>query len=185
MATFRGFIAIDTDVSSKIIQFQNEINKTGASLKLVEPKNIHITLKFLGDTEETLIDEIEKIMENAVKDIDPFNIQLKGTGVFPNNDYIKVVWIGMSKVEQIADIARKIDEPLSKLGFEKERREFSSHLTIARVKNAKNKEKLVRTIENYNEVEFADIKVNSITLKKSELTPKGPIYTTLKKITLG
>jgi 2'-5' RNA ligase len=185
MATFRGFIAIDIDVSSKIIQFQNEINKTGANVKLVEPKNIHITLKFLGDTEEALLEKIEKIMENAVKSIDPFNIQLKGTGVFPNQNYIKVVWIGMDKGEQIGDIAGKIDESLSKLGFEREKRGFSSHLTIARVRNAKNKEKLVRTIEKYNEVEFAEIKVNSITLKKSELTPKGPIYTTLKEIPLS
>jgi len=185
MATFRGFIAIDIGASSKLIQLENEINKTGANVKLVEPKNIHITLKFLGDTDESLIDEIETIMKNAVEDIAPFNIQLKGTGVFPNQNYIKVVWIGIDKGEQIGDIARKIDESLSKLGFEKEKRGFSSHLTIAREKKKKNKEQLVKIIEKYNELEFADIKVDSITLKKSELTPQGPIYTTLKEIPLS
>ena len=185
MATFRGFIAIDIGASSKLIQLENEIDKTGANVKLVEPKNIHITLKFLGDTDESLIDEIETIMKNAVEGIDPFNIQLKGTGVFPNQNYIKVVWIGIDKGEQIGDIARKIDESLSKLGFEKEKRGFSSHLTIARVRSAKNKEQLVKIIEKYNDVEFADIKVDSITLKKSELTPQGPIYTTLKEIPLS
>jgi len=63
-----------------------------------------------------------------------------------------------------------------------QKRKFSAHLTIARVKNVKNKEKLIQTIEKYRDIEFANIKINSIKLKKSDLTPKGPIYTTLKEI---
>jgi 2'-5' RNA ligase len=180
MSKFRGFIAIDIEPNKKLIELENEIKKTGADLKLVEPKNIHITLKFLGDTEETLVDEIEKIITNAVKEAKSFNIQLKGTGVFPNQNYIKVVWLGIQNGEPIAEIAKKIDEQTSKIGFEKEKRGFSPHLTIARVKTAKNKEKLLQVLEKYRDVEFADIKIETIKLKKSELTPKGPIYTDLK-----
>lgn len=184
MSKFRGFIAMDLASLPKLIEFENKIKDTGANVKLVKPKNVHITLKFLGDTEEEKIDEIEKIMKNAVKDVDPFNIQLKSTGVFPNQNYMKVIWIGINNGEKIGIIADKIDEDLSNIGFEKEKRKFSAHLTIGRVKSAKNKDQLVQIIEKYKEFEFADVKVDAIKLKKSELTPKGPIYTTLKETKL-
>jgi len=182
MSKFRGFIAIDMESNEKLIEFENEIKKTGSDLKLVEPENIHITLKFLGDMEETLIDEIDKIMNNAIRDTKSFNIQLKGTGVFPNQNYVKVVWVGIQNGEPIAEIAKKIDDQTSKIGFEKEKRGFSPHLTVARVKTSRNKDKLLQIIEKYNDFEFIDIKVDSIKLKKSELTPKGPIYTNLKEV---
>ncbi len=182
MSKFRGFIAIDIDVSSKLIDFDNEIKKTGANVKLVEPKNIHITLKFLGDIEESIIENIERIMKESITEIKPFGIQLKGTGVFPNQNYIKVVWIGIKQGDQIGIIAHRIDEQLGSLGFKKDKRAFSPHLTIARVKSAKNKDKLLQTIESYSDTVFTDMIVDSIKLKKSDLTPKGPIYTTLKDI---
>lgn len=182
MQKFRGFIAIDIKSFPKLIKFEQDIKNTGANVKLVEPENIHLTLKFLGDTDELLIDRIGEIIIDSVKEIESFEIQLKGAGVFPNERYIKVIWIGIEKGENIAKIAGNIDEKISVLGFQKEKRKFSAHLTIARVKNVKNKEKLIQTIEKYRDIEFANIKINSIKLKKSDLTPKGPIYTTLKEI---
>jgi len=184
MTQFRGFIAIDIDVFSKLMEFEKEIKETGGNVKLVEPENVHITLKFLGDTNESRIDEIDKIMKDSVKGIDPFNIKLKGAGVFPNQNYIKVIWIGIKQDEPIGIIVRKIDEQLSKIGFKKEKREFSSHLTIARVKSAKGKDGILRVIEKYRDIHFIDLRVDSIRLKKSDLTPKGPIYTTIKDVKL-
>ena len=184
MPEFRGFIAIDIEAYPKIIQFENEIKNSGAKVKLVEPGNIHITLKFLGNTEEEYIEKIEEIMKNAVKETNSFEIQLKGAGVFPNQNYIKVAWIGIKNGEKIGEIAKKIDEKISELGFKKERRGFSAHLTIARVRSVKNKDKLLQIIEKYRDIEFAKIKVDSIILKKSELTSKGPIYTNLCEIKL-
>jgi len=184
MSQFRGFIAVDIDVFPKLLEFEKEIKETGANVKVVEPENIHITLKFLGDTSESQIGEIDKIMKDAVKGIEPFNIQLKGAGVFPNQNYIKVIWIGIKQGEPIGLILRKIDEQLSKIGFKKEKRGFSPHLTIARVKSAKEKDGILHVIEKYRDVHFVDVRVNSINLKKSDLTPKGPIYTTLTDIKL-
>ena len=182
MQKFRGFIAIDIDSFPKLIEFEREIKNSGANVKLVEPENIHLTLKFLGDTDESLIDRIEEIMKESVKEIKPFTIKLKSAGVFPNERYIKVMWIGIENGEIIGKIANKIDEKISNLGFKKEKRKFSVHLTIARIKSAKNKEKLMQIIERYRDIEFATITVDSIILKKSELTQKGPIYSTLKEI---
>jgi RNA 2',3'-cyclic 3'-phosphodiesterase len=184
MSQFRGFIAVDIDVFPKLWEFEKEIKETGANVKLVEPENVHITLKFLGDTNESQIDEIDEIIKDSVKEIDPFNIQLKGAGVFPNQNYIKVIWIGIKQGEPIGVIASKIDEPLSKIGFKKEKRGFSPHLTIARVKSSKEKDEILHVIEKYRDVQFVDIRVDSIKLKKSDLTPKGPIYTTLIDVKL-
>jgi len=183
MSTFRGFIAIETNATPNILEFEKEIKKTGADIKLVEPQNIHITLKFLGDVEETLIDEIKQIMRAAVKEITPFTMKLNGTGVFPNNNYVRVIWIGIKETQILETIVKTIDKHLSQLGFKKEKRGFSSHLTIARVKSVKNKQRLLETIEKYSNVEFSIQEVKSIKLMKSDLTSAGPIYTTIKDVT--
>jgi 2'-5' RNA ligase len=185
MVKFRGFVAVDIPVFPKILDIVNEIKNSGANIKLVEPKNIHITLKFLGDTEEELIDKIEDIIKKSTEDTNHFDIKLKSSGVFPNQNYIKVVWIGLENTENLEKISSKINEESSKLGFEREKRKFSPHITIGRVRSAKNKDKLLQIINKYQDVEFADLTIDSIKLKKSELTSKGPIYTTLKEVKLG
>lgn len=185
MSKFRGFIAIEIDMQPKIAEFINQIKKTGANVKLVEPENMHMTLKFLGDTDEKFVDKIEKIMKESVVNSDSFNIQLKGCGVFPNENYIKVIWVGVQNCEQIRIIAEKIDKKLSELGFPKEKRGFSAHLTIGRVRTAKNKDELLQVFNRYKDIVFAETQVDFLQLKKSELTSKGPIYTTLKKIKFG
>ena len=184
MAKFRGFIAIDINTPPNILKLLNDITKSNADVKLVEPQNIHITLKFLGDVQENNIDKIEQIIRDSIKKIEPFKIKLKGIGVFPNKNYIRVVWIGIMDTEILSTISTNIDENLSQLGFKKEKRGFSAHLTIGRVKSAKNKMHLLKAIDNYSNFEFATLEVSSIKLKKSDLTPKGPIYTTLKEVKL-
>jgi len=182
MQKIRTFIAIDVPAPQKITQVINELKKTQIDAKLVEIENMHLTLKFLGDTDEKLIVKIEKIIEESTENIQPFEITLKNMGVFPNQNYIKIVWIGVENTGPLKQIAETIDMKLKKLGFEKERRAFSAHLTIARVKSAKNKEKLIQLINKYQDVEFQKIKVDKILLKKSVLTSKGPIYTILKEV---
>jgi RNA 2',3'-cyclic 3'-phosphodiesterase len=184
MEKIRLFIAIEIHASKKIKDLINEVEKTGINAKLVEPENLHLTLKFLGDTDKELTGKIEETIKKSVADIKPFEIILKNIGVFPNQDYIKVVWIGVENIEILKDIAEKIDTKLQKIGFKKEKRPFSAHLTIARVKSAKNKEKLIQLINKYQNIELQKIKIDKITIKQSTLTPKGPIYTNLKEIML-
>ncbi len=184
MSIFRGFIAVDITPTDDILKFLNEIGNLNADIKTVESQNIHITLKFLGDTPEEKIDQIEQIIKDSVKGIGPFSIKLNGTGVFPNKNYIRVVWIGIKDIEKLITIAKNIDEKIASLGFKKEKRGFSAHLTVGRVKTAKNKDVLLKKIEDYSDFDFGIQEVKSIKLKKSDLTPKGPIYTTMKEITL-
>ncbi|MFH1012923.1 MAG: RNA 2',3'-cyclic phosphodiesterase, partial [Thermoplasmatota archaeon] len=94
MATFRGFIAIDIPLNEHLRNLLESLQKTHAQIKLVEPENIHITLKFLGDTQEHHIDSIEQMMQESVQTTSPFTMTLKGTGVFPNEKYVKILWVG-------------------------------------------------------------------------------------------
>ncbi len=185
MEQIRSFIAIDINVSQKIKDLITELKHTGINAKIVETKNMHLTLKFLGETDTNLIDKIESTIRESVKNIDPFEIKLKNVGVFPNTNYIKVFWIGMQDSENLKKIAGEIDEKLNRIGFKKEKREFSAHLTIARVRSPRNKEKLIQLINKYQDTEFQKIKIEKITLKKSVITKKGPIYTNLAEVKIG
>ena len=184
MSEFRGFIAVDIPVSSKILELADHIKQSGADVKLVEPENLHLTLKFLGDTPTEKTGEIEHIMKKAAEGQTPFTIRLMGTGVFPNRNYIKVIWIGIHDSVSLEQIARSIDDQLAQIGFKKERRGFSSHLTVGRVRTARNKNMLVKTLEAYADVEFDVVPVDVIKLKQSTLTPKGPIYQTITEVKL-
>ena len=102
--------------------FENEFKNIDTTIKIVKPENVHITLKFLGDSNENLINEINDIIKNSVKDIKPFEITLEGTGVFPNTNYIKIIWVGIKNGNKLENISKKIDNQLSKIGFNKEKR---------------------------------------------------------------
>ena len=184
MTSFRGFIAIDIGATPPIIELMNALAASGADMKLVEPHNIHITLKFLGDTDERLVDEIDTIMEEAASTIKPSSVLLKGAGVFPSKNYIRVVWIGMQETEPLSALAHALDEHIVQLGFKKEKRPFSPHLTLGRVRTSRNKECLLEVLQQYETMAFGKQAISSIKLKKSELTPKGPVYTTLREVTL-
>ena len=184
MESIRGFIAIDLHSTPQIIDFVQKITTSGADIKLVDLKIIHITLKFLGDVNENKIDFIDQIIKNSIQEIHPFTIHLKGTGVFPNENYMKVVWIGIQKTEPIKRITNTLEEQLEPLGFMREKRNFSPHLTIGRVRTAKNKPQLLKVLKEFVNIEFGEQEITSIKMKKSDLTPAGPIYTTLREIPL-
>ena len=184
METFRGFIAVEVPVTDKILHFQEELAQTQAKLKLVSPQNIHITLKFLGDTPTTQVDALQSIITDAISTIKPHVIKLKGTGVFPSERYIKVIWIGLQHAQNLSTISSILNEKCTMIGVKKEKRDFSPHLTIGRNKSAQGKNHIISLIEQYRETEFAEVLVNAIYLKKSTLTPKGPIYETILSIPL-
>jgi len=194
--TFRGFISIDVEPTEKMHELLDELERTGAPLNMVDPSQLHMTVKFLGDTEEDMVDEIVEKTNFALEPYDPFEIDLKGTGAFPHLGFMKVVWIGSevssdetqtSKNEEfdlLSDIAHRVEEELVPLGFNRDDREFSPHITVARVKGGKNKEKLKNTIEKYEDDHFTTWSVEKLTLKKSILKKTGPEYHTVEEIPL-
>ena len=162
-----------------------DLESTGAPLNMVSPEQIHITVKFLGDTEEDKIDDIFDKVNFALKEFEPFEIDVKGTGAFPHLGYMKVVWMGTEDpTGTLKNIAHRVEEELVPLGFEREDREFSPHITVARVKGGKNKNQLRETIESYEDTHFTSLRVNRLKLKKSILKKSGAEYTTLKEMYL-
>ncbi len=181
--SIRSFIAFDIDndaVLRKITDVQNLLIKTGANLKLVKPENIHITMRFLGNitppTVEKIFEEMKKVQ------FTPFDVKIQGTGVFPHMRYPRVVWVGITEgADQMRSIFSQLEPRLRKLGFAPDSKGFSPHLTIARVKSGRNKAELVKCISENANPEFGAIRAECLRLKRSDLTPKGPVYSTLKE----
>ncbi len=179
----RSFIAFDIqneNLTNRIAATQKLLMQTNADLKLVEPKNIHITVRFLGAINPDMVDKVYEAMKK-VKFV-PFNVQIQGLGVFPTVNYPRVVWAGITLgAEQLKIIFEQLEPMLHDLGFAPEPEGFNPHLTIARVRSGTNKQRLVDFVNRHQEYEFGNIKANCLRLKRSQLSSMGPTYTTLKE----
>lgn len=181
----RAFLAVDLDerLQDKVLEVQKKLKKANARVKFVEKENLHFTCKFFGEISDNKTDKISDIITEKIENHDAFEINIKGTGVFPHLGYIRVIWLGLNHAKKFSLMLMDFDEELIKLGFRKEK-SYIPHLTIGRVKGAQNKEALISSIKELEEVEIGTMKVDRVSLKKSELTPKGPIYTTVKEFGL-
>ena len=179
----RSFIAFDMEndqVLSKLAAAQKLLRETGADLKLVDPQNIHVTMRFLGDISPGMVDKIHEAMKNIK--FTPFTIQLRGLGVFPSLNYPRVVWAGMTDgVEQLKSIFTQLEPQIRALGFAADAYGFSPHLTIARVRSGVNKQRLTELVAKKADYEFGTINANCLRLKRSQLSPKGPTYSTIRE----
>jgi 2'-5' RNA ligase len=181
---FRSFIAVDLQGGLRAGKVLSALRTSGADLKLVEEKNLHLTLRFLGDTEEARVPDIRTAMEDSVEGASPFELRFRGLGVFPNQNYIKVVWIGLDGAEPLVRIAQKLDDALGRAGFGREGR-FSPHLTVARVRSPRNRDRLLGLLDEHAGEDLGSMTVGKIALKKSVLSPAGPTYTTVEETALG
>lgn len=180
----RSFIAFDiedTSTINRLINVQNKLIKAGADIKLVEPQNIHITLRFLGEIPEALVEKVKNEISNV--NFKTFYVEFKGLGAFPSYKRINVIWVGIEKgKKELKDIFNQLENKLEKIGFSPEPKGFSPHVTIARVKSRKNIESIIKILNEMKDYSFGIIKLSSLRLKKSTLTPKGPIYETLFEV---
>lgn len=186
----RTFIAIELpqEVKDSLSQLQNQLKTTGADVKWVEPQNIHLTLKFLGDIDEEKLDKVKTILEDTAKNKHNYLLRLSSVGAFPKINYPRVIWVGADLGDnETREIAKILEEKISTIGIPKENRPFSSHITIGRVKSSLNRQKLVQNLDaSVNKLSGRNLEfwVNKITLFKSTLTPKGPLYEALKEVNL-
>ncbi|HII85608.1 TPA: RNA 2',3'-cyclic phosphodiesterase [Candidatus Bathyarchaeota archaeon] len=181
--SIRSFLAFDIEsdqVKEELARVQMLLVQTGADLKLVETENIHITIRFLGNITPNMIDRIYDKMKTV--QFNPFNIQIKGIGAFPNINYPRVVWAGIAEgANQLRDVFSQLEAKLSQLGLPPDPKGFTAHLTIARVKSGRNKMQLAEFLADKANYEFGSIKGDCLRLKQSDLTPKGPVYSTLRE----
>ncbi|MBZ9571502.1 RNA 2',3'-cyclic phosphodiesterase [Methanobrevibacter sp. TMH8] len=187
----RCFLAIDIEPNlvQKIEEVQKEFKKTNNNVKYVKTENLHFTLKFFGNVSDTKINEIKKAIDKVLSNVsnnddkDENNSKteliIKGIGTFPNKNYMKVLWIGTQNNSFLLNLQKELDSEFTKLGFKKEKN-FKTHLTIGRIRNLKDKNEFKEKIDELKNISIGTMNISKISLKKSELTPKGPIYSDIE-----
>ena len=156
----------------------SSLSSLGGDLKPVERENIHLTLKFLGNVSASKLEEIRSALEQVV--FPPFSLEIRGAGAFPNLKRMNIVWIGIgegwSQVELIYEQTEKL---LHQLGFSRETRAFSPHITVARVRSGRKRDEIAAFLSNLTDESFGTFTVENVRLKQSILSPSGPRYSTL------
>lgn len=190
----RSFIALEMppqvkDFAAGLIR---ELKPTGADVKWVEPANLHLTLKFLGEVDPGATADIITAVERACAGRPPLELAAQGCGAFPGPRAPKVVWLGLvGGTDPLAGLARAIEAALAPLGFEAEKRAFKPHLTLGRVRRPRRGGKapstapLSRALAGLAGVAGPAFRAKGVTLLKSTLTGSGPIHEPLHRVTLA
>jgi len=172
MRTFVAIEVSDQGVLNSISQVQAELN---IKAKPVEIHNMHFTVQFLGEVSEEVVRKISNELSSL--EFTPFSVSFVGVGVFPKSSSPRVIWIGTNEgVGELEKLAEMIRMKLSQLGFQPDKK-FKPHVTIFRVK--KKIENVSNELQKFSMYSFGKQVISEVKLKKSELTPNGPIYTDL------
>ncbi|MBU1090247.1 MAG: RNA 2',3'-cyclic phosphodiesterase, partial [Candidatus Omnitrophica bacterium] len=144
--------------------------------------------KFLGEIDEKRLQQINQILAEVIKNKKRFQINISSLGAFPKIQYPRVIWVGINNGdEQTKKLAEDLEERIEKIGIPGEKRPFSTHITIGRVRSPNKREQLLQSLDELKDIfqgKNLGWEVEKITLFKSTLTPKGPIYEALKEATL-
>ena len=187
----RSFIAIELpeEVKTGLNRLQAELKLPQHTfVKWVAPEGIHLTLKFLGNTPPQKVAEITGVMEQASQEVSPFQLEITEVGAFPNMRQPRVLWLGIrGDIDKLVAWQQRIDSGLVPLGFAKETRPFTPHLTLARLREGVSPgdrrdfgELVMKTPTEVN----YKINVNSLSLMKSQLLPGGAVYSRLAEVKL-
>lgn len=157
----------------------DDLRPHAQGIKWVEPKNIHLTLKFIGEVPEKKVDTICGALETVLAGQKKFEGQIAGCGGFPNLRNPRVLWVGLSGADPAVEMAREIDHKLVPAGIESEKRALSPHLTLGRIKKPSNLTALASRMESLN-FDAGSVILDRVALVKSSLTPSGPIYENIR-----
>lgn len=179
----RTFIAIDLPLAIKdqLEKIQNNLSQLPVKAKWVSSKNLHITLKFLGDTSKEKIEAIKEVCRKSTREHRSFCIDLENFGFLPNLKKPRVLFVDFSCGKGLESLVETLEENLEKTGFKKEKK-FRPHITLARIKDLKNINQLAQEIDKLKIKSSFDVK--KISLYESTLTNKGPIYKEIFKSSL-
>jgi 2'-5' RNA ligase len=182
--SIRTFIAIKIPGLDPLRRVLKELAGMGRALKAVDPDNLHVTLKFLGQTDVNLVPEVRALMERAAHSRTSSELSITGLGVFPHAERPNVVWAGLQGADTLASLAAELEAGLEPHGFPRENRPFVPHLTLARVK-ARPPEPLRDLLSRHAKTAFGQAKIDHVELIRSEPGPEGSQYTVLATAPLG
>ena len=180
--TLRTFIAVDLtgEILKELIRLQSELKKSlKGRISWVEPENIHLTLRFLGQINDEQLNQIKKIVQEIAEKIKKFNIDLGVIGAFPDVSNPRIVWVGINfGFNHLNEINAELEDKLETINFAVGEKYFHPHLTIARIKSLDGENILPKITRKIRPKQLAET-VDKLIIFQSELTPQGAKYTEL------
>lgn len=187
--TLRTFVAveIDTPIRTAAGELIAALGDTAANVKWVEPQNLHLTLKFLGDVHQREIPQVCRAVAIGASKAEAFEFEVRGAGAFPNAARPRTVWIGGGNgKEPMVVLHDRVEAALAELGFREEHRRFQPHLTIGRVRGVgPGIAELGELLQQRADLSIGRMRVRKVTVFSSALTPNGPIHEVLGTAPLG
>ncbi len=183
----RLFIAIELppEIKQGIAKVQEQLRETGANAGWTRPEGLHLTLKFLGEISEEKASVIMAALTGAAEGSGKLNLEVAGAGAFPNEKNPRVLWLGVTgDVEKLGSLQAAVENAMTGLGFEREERTFSPHLTLARIKFPKPRDNWQQKIESIRNVKLGGFEAGHISMMKSELKREGAVYTEVGRVEL-
>lgn len=182
----RTFIAVKIEPQPELLRLVKHLKKTfeNEKIKWVEENNLHLTLKFLGDTSPLQVEQVKELLLKTGENFSSFHFDLKGIGFFKRNRQPNVLFANIDKKDFLKQLASEIDVKLANLGFEKEKRDFNPHLTLGRIKYLNSKARFYETVEEYGNQFIQQVKIDEIIYYQSVLKTDGPEYKSLVKVGL-
>lgn len=180
--TMRTFIAatLPAHIIDHVAAVQNSLRSAGVRAKWARASNMHLTLKFLGDIDETEVASAGRAMSESARGSSPITLLASGIGVFPSLRRPRVIWAGLGgETEKLTRLQAAMEDALDAAGFPRENRAYSAHLTVGRIRERIDLKKLPDMIERFEKFESEPFAVDRVTLFKSDLKPDGPVHTKL------
>lgn len=192
MSVIRAFIAINIspEIKQRLEMISRDLQRSlqGVPIRWVPVENIHLTLKFLGDVSESNLDILKEMLEAEAARHSPFDISAGELGAFPSIRRPRVIWVNVQAPPDLEAIQRGVDYETARLGYDREARPFSPHLTLGRVSrnaNSKDVRKISESLESFKVGYIGAARIRSVHLYRSDLYPSGAVYTSIFSGTLG
>lgn len=185
METVRAFIAIDIgdEIRNSLDELQRKLKKAHSNVRWTKPKNMHLTLAFPGDVPVNELDRIKSAIAQAGRGVEAFELEATGTGTFGKPGHPRVIWAGIADCPPLVKLQQRIEEALLAAGTAFDRKPFSPHLTLGRVKSIDpHTAALLDKLENYKDAKLGHNRIEAVELIKSELSPHGAEYTVLHRV---
>ncbi|HYA48239.1 MAG TPA: RNA 2',3'-cyclic phosphodiesterase [Burkholderiales bacterium] len=182
----RTFVAIDLEAGLKqaLEDLIRKLKRTGADVRWVDARGMHLTLKFLGEVEAAAIPGVEQAVKEACSSHAPFPLILRATGTFPAARNPRVLWVGVAEEPTLMSLQRAAEAGLERLGFPAETRPFHPHLTLGRVKGQARVREATAELDNYHDTVFGEMTARTLTLFESILKPQGAEYRVVAEFAL-
>ncbi|MCI0376575.1 MAG: RNA 2',3'-cyclic phosphodiesterase [Gemmataceae bacterium] len=189
MPRIRTFIALDTGkaIRDRLASLQGTLADTGAEVKWVEKKNLHLTLLFLGEVEDRELVDVCRAVADVAGQHKPFELSIEKAGCFPNPRRPRVLWVGVGKgTQEVCALHDDLEKPLLELGcYRREERRYTPHLTLGRVKSERPMDRLAAALQKEQGFSAGETVLCEVHVMSSHLTPQGPEYTVMSRAKLG